>query len=68
MQPEINQLENYYFSEQWKVDFEASNRGEIPKEIPHGVLSEGLVYNLIATQQSLAIQYLKWMAELLERK
>ena len=43
----IGELKDYMESGQWKKDFEADERGEIPEEIKRGVLSEDGLYNLL---------------------
>ena len=40
MQGKISELDKYYASPEWKVDFEASEKGELPKDLLCGVLSE----------------------------
>lgn len=40
-------LTEYYEGGQWLKDYEADERGEIPRDIKRGVLSEDGVYNLI---------------------
>ena len=40
LQPKIRELEKYYTSRKWRNDFEASERGEFPADLPCGVLSE----------------------------
>ncbi|AOZ95353.1 DUF4298 domain-containing protein [Butyrivibrio hungatei] len=46
-QPSIQKLEKYYSSNQWKDDFAADERGEIPFSIKRGVLSEDGIYDLL---------------------
>ena len=36
----LSELEKYYTSPEWKADFEASERGELPADLHCGVLSE----------------------------
>ncbi len=49
--PEIKQklqvLTDYYENGQWMKDYEADEKGELPKELKRGVLSEDAVYNLL---------------------
>ena len=47
LQPEIDKLEAYYSSKQWKEDFAADERGEIPADMKRGVLSEDGIYNML---------------------
>lgn len=43
----IGDLNDYMESGQWKADFEADERGEIPAGIERGVLSEDGLYDLL---------------------
>ena len=43
----IDDLKDYMESGQWKADFEADERGEIPSDIERGVLSEDGLYDLL---------------------
>lgn len=40
-------LTGYMDSGQWLADYEADERGELPRELKRGVLSEDGLYNLI---------------------
>lgn len=42
------ELMDYYFGGQWLQDYQADERGELPKGLKRGVLSEDGVWNLIA--------------------
>lgn len=44
----LEKLEFYYENGQWREDFEADERGELPSEFKRGVLSEDGVYDLLA--------------------
>ena len=44
----LYELTSYYESGQWLQDFEADERGELPKNLKRGVLSEDGVYNLLS--------------------
>ena len=43
----ICDLKDYMESGQWKADFEADERGEIPADMERGVLSEDGLYDLL---------------------
>ena len=43
----IDDLREYMESGQWKADFEADERGEIPADLERGVLSEDGLYDLL---------------------
>lgn len=40
-------LAAYLESPSWRTDFEADERGELPAELPRGVLSEDGIYNAL---------------------
>ncbi|MBQ7099802.1 MAG: DUF4298 domain-containing protein [Oscillospiraceae bacterium] len=42
------ELTDYYFGGQWLLDYQSDERGELPKDLKRGVLSEDGVWNLIA--------------------
>lgn len=44
----LRALKEYYSGGQWLRDYEADERGEIPREIKRGVLSQDGIYNLLA--------------------
>ncbi|MBR2823642.1 MAG: DUF1653 domain-containing protein [Clostridia bacterium] len=40
-------LETYYTSGQWRDDYEADERGELPPDMKRGVLSQDALYDLL---------------------
>jgi hypothetical protein len=48
LQKMLYELTSYYESGQWLKDFEADERGELPKDLKRGVLSEDGLYNLLS--------------------
>ena len=52
-QERIAQLERYYTSPEWMDDFEASERGELPKGLHCGVLSEDGIDDLLDDNREL---------------
>ena len=44
---DIRTLEEYQESGQWREDYEADERGELPASLKRGVLSEDALYNLL---------------------
>ena len=48
LQKMLYELTSYYENGQWLKDFEADERGELPKDLKRGVLSEDGVYNLLS--------------------
>ena len=47
MNDDIRKLSAYYGSKQWVKDFEADEKGLLPKDMSRGVLSEDGVYDLL---------------------
>ena len=47
IQGDIDELEAYHSSPQWKKDFEADEAGKLPKDLKKGVLSEDGLWNLL---------------------
>lgn len=45
--PKIKELTAYYESKEWKEDFEADEKGLLPKNLKRGILSEDGIYNLL---------------------
>ena len=46
------ELMDYYFGGQWLLDYQADERGELPKDLKRGVLSEDGVWNLLSELES----------------
>ena len=46
-EPGLEALREYLDSGQWREDFEADERGEIPAEVKRGVLSEDGLFDLL---------------------
>lgn len=63
--PEIKKLSDYYYEGGWKDDYDASNRGEIPEGIPHGVLSEDAIYNATGEHYLTAVEFLKTVTKII---
>lgn len=47
LRQKIKTLTNYMESGQWLLDYEAEERGELPKNLKRGVLSQDALYNLL---------------------
>lgn len=45
----LQELERYFENGQWLADYESDERGELPKELKRGVLSEDGLYNLLCS-------------------
>ena len=41
------ELRNYYTGGQWLLDYEAEERGELPRDLKRGVLSQDGLWNLM---------------------
>ena len=52
-QSEIQKLEEYYTSPQWKADYAADEAGEYPDKLRRGVLSEDGIWNLLERNREL---------------
>ena len=53
VQENIQSLDQYYQSPDWKEDFEADEAGLFPPDLPRGVLSEDGIYNLLEQNEDL---------------
>ena len=51
LQGKIAELEKYYTSPIWRKDFEASEAGKLPEDLPCGVLSEDGIFNILERNQ-----------------
>ena len=40
-------LDEYYTSGAWREDYEADERGELPSDLKHGILSQDALYDLL---------------------
>ena len=49
----------YYGSEEWYKDREASAGGELPPDLPCGVLGEDTVYDLYGDMRGIALDMLE---------
>ena len=56
VQEALRELEAYYGSEEWKLDFAADEAGRLPKEMKRGVLSEDAVWNLLEERDRLELR------------
>ena len=48
MKEKVQELIAYYESGLWLQDYESDERGELPRELKRGVLSEDGLYNLLS--------------------
>ncbi|MBO5597259.1 MAG: DUF4298 domain-containing protein [Oribacterium sp.] len=52
-QTEIQVLEKYYTSQQWKDDFAMDEKGKLPERLKRGILSEDGIYNMLERNKEL---------------
>ena len=64
--PKMEALEHYYFDGDWREDYEAYERGDVPKELPCGVLGEDSIFDVSVTQRDLAVRWLKLISRILD--
>lgn len=48
IEEDVHALDAYCRSPLWRSDFEADEAAEFPADLPHGVLSEDAIYNVIS--------------------
>ena len=48
VQEDIEALDKYYTSEEWKQDFTDDEAGRLPADLKRGVLSEDGIWNLLS--------------------
>ena len=60
LQPDIQRLEEYYTSQQWKDDLAKDEAGEFPDELKRGVLSEDGIYNLLERNKEM----MEWISKI----
>ena len=63
---ELKKLEEYYYSDDFKKDYDASNRGEIPSDINQGILTEDAIYDLLGDNYFLAKEMLDIANEIIQ--
>lgn len=65
-QEEYRKLSDYYSSQTYFEDLERYDRGEIPEDLPCGVLSEDAVFDLFGENFNVAIEMLELATEVLK--
>ena len=53
VQDDIDALDKYYSSNEWRQDFEDDEAGKLPTELKRGVLSEDGIWNLLTDVKEL---------------
>lgn len=54
IQEEVRVLDAYFQSPLWRLDYEADEDGELPSDLPRGVLSEDALYNALTEYDEVA--------------
>ena len=49
----LDELRQYQDSGQWLKDFEADERGELPKDLKRGVLTEDAIWDLLEAEKKI---------------
>ena len=65
--PIFKELSDYYSSQVYFDDLDASNSGKIDPNIPQGIYSEDQLYNLFFQHHQVAIQILDLASEMLKQ-
>lgn len=52
----FQEVHKYYYSQEWRDDVELSNQGKLPSDLPQGVLSEDLIYDVMGSNHFLALE------------
>ena len=53
IQYDVEELDRYYSSPEWREDYKLDEQGLIPEDIKRGVLSEDGLYNMLEENQEL---------------
>lgn len=67
-QKEYRKLANYYFSEPYQKDLDASGKPSFPADLKCGVLSEDAVYNLLTENHQMALQMIAIALDILKNE
>ena len=65
-QEEYMKLSNYYSSQEYFDDLERDDKGELPEDLPCGVLSEDAVFDLFGENFNIAIDMLELATEVIK--
>ena len=63
-QEAVRKLSAYYGSEDWKADFAADEAGELPRDLPRGVLSEDGIWDVLEENRELLARMLELSAQI----
>ena len=65
---DFDKLVEYYYSEQFKKDFDDSNEGKIDPSINQGILTEDAIYDLMGDDYYLALRFLDLANRMIQQK
>ena len=65
--PDYQRLVEYYGSPEWNQDFDDDENGLFPEDLPRGVLTEDLIYNMMMTQRMTAINTARIALDAIEK-
>ncbi|MBZ2387463.1 DUF4298 domain-containing protein [Anaerococcus murdochii] len=65
---DFNKLVEYYYSDQFKKDYDDSNQGKIDSSINQGILSEDAIYDLMGDDYYLALRFLDLANKMIQQK
>ena len=64
----LDELSDYYGSEEWKKDYTDDEAGLLPSGLKRGVLSEDGIWNLISDNQELIVRMLEIITERIKKQ
>lgn len=65
---DFDKLAEYYYSEQFRKDFDDSNEGKIDPTINQGILTEDAIYDLMGDDYYLALRFLDLANRMIQQK
>ena len=65
---DFDKLVEYYYSDQFKNDYDDSNQGKIDSSINQGILTEDAIYDLMGDDYYLALRFLDLANKMIQQK
>src|SRR5574344_845110 len=65
---DFDKLVEYYYSEQFKKDYDDSNQGKINSDINQGILTEDAIYDLMGDDYYLALRFFNLTNKIIQQK
>ena len=65
---DYDKLVEYYYSEQFRKDYDDSNEGKIDSSINQGILTEDAIYDLMGDDYYLALRFLDLANKMIQHK